>query len=260
MYLTPLFFYFFIFLFRVNSDVKASNILLGDEGQMKLADFGVSTSLIREGMRNQSIRTIAGTSNWMAPEVLEGPTKGYDTSADIWSLGITALELAFGVPPYYECTPIKAMLNIVAQEPPSYLSYNRPERAAVLSKEFKSFVQHCLVKDPWARSTAATLLKNSWFKKFGKDAAYLASHVISRLPVGYLGSGSPDCLVHNQMLPGRSASVASSSLTSTSSSQSSTTLTSKLLSANSVGSWQFGPEPFTDARTKQEKKDMREHK
>jgi serine/threonine-protein kinase 24/25/MST4 len=91
----------------LNRDIKAGNILIGATGEVELADFGVAASFIKGGERNKSVQTFVGTPNWMAPEVVEHSAAGYNTAADIWSLGITALELAYGVAPYSDCSSIK---------------------------------------------------------------------------------------------------------------------------------------------------------
>ncbi|GAB4857666.1 hypothetical protein Ancab_015572 [Ancistrocladus abbreviatus] len=144
---------------HIHRDVKAGNILLDSNTDIKLADFGVTACMFDNGDRQRSRNTFVGTPCWMAPEVLQ-PGSGYDFKADIWSFGITALELAHGHAPFSKYPPMKVLLMTLQNAPPG-LDYDRDKK---FSKSFKEMVAMCLVKDQMKRPTAEKLLKHSFFK------------------------------------------------------------------------------------------------
>ncbi|OIW14419.1 hypothetical protein TanjilG_20865 [Lupinus angustifolius] len=144
---------------HIHRDVKAGNILLDSSGTVKLGDFGVSTCMFDSGDRQRSRNTFVGTPCWMAPEVLQ-PGSGYNSKADIWSFGITALELAHGHAPFSKYPPMKVLLMTIQNAPPG-LDYDRDKK---FSKSFKEMVAMCLVKDQTKRPSAEKLLKHSFFK------------------------------------------------------------------------------------------------
>ncbi len=165
---------------QIHRDVKAGNILLDGQGNVRLADFGVSGWLINSGDRRQTTKTFVGTPCWMAPEVME-QIDGYDYKADIWSFGITALELAKGYAPYAHFAPMKVLIMTIQQEAPSLKSYpdDRTVDGEPFSRGFREIVRLCLQKDPKKRPTCTTLLGHKYFAKRSKDS--LVTDLLGRM-------------------------------------------------------------------------------
>lgn len=131
----------------IHRDIKAANLLLTGQADCKLADFGVSAEIATTLSRK---RTIIGTPNWMAPEVIKA--SAYNEKADVWSLGITAIELAVGAPPHSDVHPMTAMFKIPSAPPPTL------PNPSMWSKDFHNFIKVCLRKNLDQRPSAAQLL------------------------------------------------------------------------------------------------------
>ncbi|XP_021743084.1 serine/threonine-protein kinase OSR1-like [Chenopodium quinoa] len=161
---------------HIHRDVKAGNILIGSRGAVKLGDLGVSTCLFDSGDRQRTRNTFVGTPCWMAPEVME-QHNGYDFKADIWSFGITALELAHGHAPFSKYPPMKVLLMTIQYAPPT-LNYERDKK---FSKSFKQMIASCLVKDPAKRPTVKKLIKHAFFKQ-ARSNEYITRTLLDGLP------------------------------------------------------------------------------
>ncbi|KAL4292371.1 hypothetical protein S83_061297 [Arachis hypogaea] len=187
---------------HLHRDIKAGNILVDSNGSVKLADFGVSASIYESIMSSSSsssssssvpgccscsslmLKDVAGTPYWMAPEVIHSHV-GYSFKADIWSFGITALELAHGRPPLSHLPPSKSMiLKITKRFRFSDLDKfggGSSSHGKKFSKNFKDMVASCLDQDPAKRPTAEKLLKHPFFRNC-KGSEFLVKNVLHGLP------------------------------------------------------------------------------
>ena len=188
----------------VHRDIKAANLLLDDDGTVLVGDLGVAASLSDEDAHNHAAnipvihkphkvnpdgsyshpplqfmpralgkrKSFVGTPCWMAPEIIA--QKHYDASADIWSLGITALELCNGRAPHSRDRPAQVLQKILHQPAPTL---DRKGGQHQYSKEFKEIIESCLIKDPTKRPTTAQLLDTLYFKG-AKRKSYLISTLI----------------------------------------------------------------------------------
>ncbi|QRV87884.1 methionine aminopeptidase [Ceratobasidium sp. AG-Ba] len=191
----------------IHRDIKSANLLVDDDGTVLLGDLGVAANLdddepsaaasTTDGIkvtnaisksgapaarhpplsrRRGKRKSFVGTPCWMAPEVIS--QKHYDAKADIWSLGITAIELARGRAPHSREPPFKVLMKILQEASPTI---DRENGAHKYSKAFKEFVDSCLEKDPSKRPTAEELLELPFFKG-AKKASYLVGTLLTGLP------------------------------------------------------------------------------
>ena len=151
---------------KIHRDIKSGNILLNHDGDCKLADFGVSAELATTMSKR---KTVIGTPYWMAPEVLQ--SQEYNGKADIWSLAITAIELAVGEPPHSNVHPMRAIFMIPNSDPPTL---PEPER---WSADFHDFIRVSCQKNPEKRPTALELLERHPFITRSGDKRLIAQLV-----------------------------------------------------------------------------------
>ncbi|XP_056096899.1 TRAF2 and NCK interacting kinase a isoform X5 [Rhinichthys klamathensis goyatoka] len=146
----------------IHRDIKGQNVLLTENAEVKLVDFGVSAQLDRTVSRRN---TFIGTPYWMAPEVIacdENPEATYDYKSDLWSLGITAIEMAEGAPPLCDMHPMRALFLIPRNPAPRLKSKK-------WSKKFQSFIESCLVKNHNQRPSTENLIKHAFIRELPNE-------------------------------------------------------------------------------------------
>lgn len=161
---------------QIHRGIQTSNILLSTSGEIKVGDLGLAAGLIQQGQRQRARYTQIGSNCYSAPETMQEGT-GHDEMADIWSLGITAIELATSKAPYSNLKSLEVVQAVISGPPPT-LDENE------FSPCFKDFVKCCLQKNPQKRSTAEALLKHTFIKK-ARTHDYLANTIMKGLPQLY---------------------------------------------------------------------------
>eukprot|EP01080_Neovahlkampfia_damariscottae_P009324 gene9324-1411_t len=159
----------------LHRNIKASNILIDKKGIIKLCDFTGAGNLFEQGIKREQRTTYIGTIQWMAPEVLE-QSKGYDAKADVWSFGITCIELVKGKVPFADFQPMKVMVAILKHQSPTI------EDKEVSTNTLKMMIDSCLLKEPKNRPNSKDLLSYKFIKNFDKGSEYIVTNLLSNLP------------------------------------------------------------------------------
>ena len=150
----------------IHRDIKGANILLSEDGFAKLGDFGVGTKLlIKENYRS----SIKGSPYWMSPQVIQ--KENYDSKTDIWSLGITCLELTQGEPPFSDLNPNEVM-DFIGNKKFIFDDFFRKKKSCY-SKEFINFIKKCLEINPEKRASAKELVKHEFINKYAKNNIFM---------------------------------------------------------------------------------------
>lgn len=159
----------------MHRDIRGSNILMTKEGDIKLCDFGLARDFKTvEGRRS----TFIGSPSWMAPEVVAcaktDRSVGYETRAEVWALGITAIELADGKPPFADMHPTRAMFQILRNPPPTLY------RQSTWSQNFNDFIAECLEKNPDHRPFLSEIMEHPFFTELPENDHHVSFRFLSK--------------------------------------------------------------------------------
>jgi len=139
---------------RIHRDIKSDNILVNNDGSIKIADFGYAAQLT---LGRQYRTTVVGTPYWMAPELIRG--NEYDAKVDVWSLGIMSMEMAQGEPPYMDHPPLRALFLITTKGIPPMA------HPALWSSNMKNFINQCITVETENRPDSTQLLEHTFFEE-----------------------------------------------------------------------------------------------
>lgn len=158
----------------IHRDIRGSNILMTKDGEIKLCDFGLSADVkSTDGRRS----TFIGSPSWMAPEVVacskgERNSIGYESRAEVWALGITAIELADGKPPFADMHPTRAMFQILRNPPPTLY------RQSLWSQNFNDFIAECLEKNPDHRPFLGEIMEHPFFTELPENDYHVSKFIL----------------------------------------------------------------------------------
>jgi serine/threonine protein kinase len=161
----------------LHRNIKGKCIFLSDDGVVKLGDGGTAASMYRY---DDLKTTLTGNYSWLAPEVIDSSMGGYGKPADVWSLGITMIELLVGKPIGADSNPDTIPKHILLREPPSIKELEK--EFSNLSKEFKNLLKQIFKLDPSKRLTTEQILEHKFFINNKKDESYLMENVMNDLP------------------------------------------------------------------------------